>query len=119
MTVFELLTDLQRQGFSLRPLPGDKLEVGPASKLTPKLREELRQRKAELLELLRPGIKAYDVVEVFPGAEILYTTPPASCRTCGGQTWWVNFYNWPLCGTCFPPSLPGMVKEWVTGRAAA
>ena len=52
MTVLELLTDLQRQGFILRPLPGGKLEVRPASKLPEELRQELKQRKAEVLALI-------------------------------------------------------------------
>jgi len=52
MTVLELLTDLQRQGFILTPLPGGKLEVRPASRLPEELREQLRQRKGEVLALL-------------------------------------------------------------------
>lgn len=52
MTTHELLTDLSRQGFILRPLPDGKLEVKPASKLPEELREQLRQRKAEVLALL-------------------------------------------------------------------
>jgi hypothetical protein len=47
-----LLTALHQQGFTLTPLPGNKLEIRPASRLTPELREQLRQRKAELLPLL-------------------------------------------------------------------
>src|SRR5262245_44329767 len=47
-----LLTTLHEQGFTLRPLPGNKLEIRPASRLTPKLRAELRQRKPEILPLL-------------------------------------------------------------------
>jgi len=43
----------QSQGFSLTPLPGDKLEVRPASKLTPELRGQLQQRKAEVLTLFK------------------------------------------------------------------
>ncbi len=52
MTTPELLADLCNQGFQLRPLPGGKLEVKPASKLPEELREQLRQRKAEVLALL-------------------------------------------------------------------
>ncbi|HEV8715786.1 MAG TPA: hypothetical protein VGX03_23525 [Candidatus Binatia bacterium] len=53
MTTHELLADLRNQGFQLRPLPGDKLEVRPFSKLPEALREELKQRKAEVLALLK------------------------------------------------------------------
>ena len=52
MTANELLTTLQRQGFSLTPLPGDKLEIRPSSKLPEELREALRQHKVEVLALL-------------------------------------------------------------------
>jgi hypothetical protein len=52
MTAHELLTNLHRQGFNLTPLPGGLLEVRPASRLTPELREELKRRKAEVLNLL-------------------------------------------------------------------
>src|SRR5215831_169636 len=53
MTAHELLADLRRQGFCLTPLPGDRLEVRPFSKLPQALRQELRQRKAEVLALLK------------------------------------------------------------------
>ena|SRR5713101_2814527 len=52
MTAPELVADLQRQGFCLTPLPGGKLEVKPASRLTEELRAELRRRKEEVLALL-------------------------------------------------------------------
>lgn len=53
MTAHELVTDLQKQGFQLRLLPGDKLEVRPFSKLPEEWRQELRQRKAEVLSVLQ------------------------------------------------------------------
>jgi len=52
MNTSELLSNLHRQGFTLTPLPGGKLEVKPASKLPEELREQLRQRKVEVLALL-------------------------------------------------------------------
>ena len=48
----ELLTTLHQQGFTLTPLPEGKIEIRPASRLTPELRTELRQRKRELLHLV-------------------------------------------------------------------
>ena len=52
MTAVELLTDLQRQGFTLIPLPEGKLAVKPAARLNDELRQHIRQRKAEVVELL-------------------------------------------------------------------
>ncbi len=49
----DLLATLHRSGFKVTPLPGDRLEVRPASKLTDELRGELRQHKAEVLVLLQ------------------------------------------------------------------
>jgi hypothetical protein len=59
MTVHELLADLRRQGFHLTPLPGDRLEVRPFSKLSEALRQELKQRKAEVLELLSRQLEPF------------------------------------------------------------
>lgn len=53
MTGIELLTTLTSQGFSLIPLPGDKLEVQPASKLTDDLRQAIKRHKLEMLAVLR------------------------------------------------------------------
>jgi hypothetical protein len=52
MTAVELLADLQRQGFSLIPLPERRLIVRPADRLTDSLREQIRQHKAAVLVLL-------------------------------------------------------------------
>src|SRR5262245_39080226 len=53
MTATELLSDLKQQGFTLIPLAGGKLGVKPADRLTEELRQHLRERKGELLALLR------------------------------------------------------------------
>src|SRR4051812_47189526 len=52
MNAIELLTDLQRQGFILIPLPEGKLEVKPAAKLNDDIRRHIRQYKVEVLTLL-------------------------------------------------------------------
>lgn len=52
MTAMELLTDLQRQGFHLIPLPEGKLAVTPKERLTDSLRAEIRQWKGELMAVL-------------------------------------------------------------------
>src|SRR5262245_23707193 len=57
MTAVELLTDLQRQGFTLIPLPEGKLAVKPADRLNDELRQHIRECKAEVVNLLtRPHI---------------------------------------------------------------
>ncbi len=97
MTVLELLTDLRRQGFILRPLPGGKLEVKPASKLTDPLREQLRQRRVEVLALLtqqaaswpcrhcgRPAV----IEDVVPSLDGTRTLTLWHCEPC--QTWGVT-----------------------------
>src|SRR5262245_44271747 len=73
MTATELLADLQRQGFSLTPLPGGYLKVRPASRLTAGLCAVIRRRKAEILAVLScpPGLALADVSAVFPGARDL------------------------------------------------
>jgi hypothetical protein len=59
MTAIELLSDLQRQGFTLIPLPEGKLAVKPADRITDDLRQYIRQCKAEVVALLtRPHISA-------------------------------------------------------------
>jgi hypothetical protein len=61
MTVVELVDILQRQGFTLLPLPEGKLAVKPADRLTDDLRQHIRQRKDEIVTLLvsnRPYINA-------------------------------------------------------------
>src|SRR5881396_1279336 len=90
MDATELLTCLVSQGFNLVPLPGDKLEVRPASKLTDDLRQALRQHKAELLALLTQQ------------------PTPWTCPHCGGQVQLepaeeehapTRFWACPACGT--------------------
>jgi hypothetical protein len=76
-----LLITLQQQGIILTPLPGDKLEIRLASRLTPELRAELRQRKAEVLALhTRPHIN--------PQGELIlpFTSDPKYHWWAGGQS---------------------------------
>ncbi len=49
---FEFWWQKEETAVLLTPLPGGKLEVKPAGKLPEELREQLRQRKAEVLALL-------------------------------------------------------------------
>lgn len=52
MDAVELVTTLQRKGFTLTPLPEGRLSVKPADRITPAIRSELLKRKAEVLALL-------------------------------------------------------------------
>jgi hypothetical protein len=54
MNAVELVTTLQRQGFTFIPLPGGKLAVKPADRITDDLRQQIRQCKGEVLALLEP-----------------------------------------------------------------
>ena len=61
MTAVELLTDLQRQGFTLIPLPEGKLEVKPRHRITDALRQHIQQCKSAMLALLtRPHLNGRD-----------------------------------------------------------
>lgn len=52
MNAVELVHTLQRQGFTLIPLPEGRLAVKPADRITDDLRQHIRQCKAEMLTLL-------------------------------------------------------------------
>lgn len=52
MNALDLIATLQRQGFTLIPLPEGKLAVKPAARLTDDLRQHIRQCKGEVLTLL-------------------------------------------------------------------
>jgi hypothetical protein len=59
MTAQVLVTTLSQQGFTLTPLAGNKIEIHPASRLTPELRESLKQHTAAIVAVLtRPHINA-------------------------------------------------------------
>ena len=64
MTAAELLADLKHQGFTLTP-EGNRLYIVPGSRLTPKLRQAIRERKQELLTLIR-GPKVYSLALLPP-----------------------------------------------------
>ncbi|SRR5712692_90089 len=94
MQASELLTTLHHQGFTLTPLPGGRLEVRPASKLPEELRQELKQRKAEVLTLLqqpahwpcphcgKPAV-IEDVCPSLDGTRVLTLWHCGPCRTWG------------------------------------
>jgi len=97
MTATELFTSLISQGFTLIPLPGDKLEVRPGSRLTPELRQELKWRKAEVLALLAQQSSSWpcphcgnpaEVEDVCPSLDRQRTLTLWQCEPC--QTWGVT-----------------------------
>ena len=95
MRAHELLADLQRQGFALRPLPGGKLEVKPASKLTDDLRATLKQRKAEVLTLLTQQSAAIEAGEHSPNGKRDFLSRPLG-QEDNPSVWdaWAPFFDW-------------------------
>lgn len=83
MTTAELVADLQRQGFTLIPLPEGKLAVKPAEKLTDSLRDTIRQRKAEVLALLTTQQQP----TTFPGYRALYQQ---TAEAIAGEYWSID-----------------------------
>lgn len=102
MTAATLLDRLRCLGASVS-LVGDKLRVeAPAGVLTPDLRRELIEHKAELVRLLRP---APDL-------------PPPVCDRCGGTLFWqsVAYGPW-TCARCHPPHTRRVVARWSSPEA--
>jgi len=84
-------------------LVGDRLRVElPAGVLTPDLRQELIEHKAELVRLLQP---APDL-------------PPPVCDRCGGAVFWqsVAYSPW-TCARCYPPDTWRIVARWSSPEA--
>ena len=116
MTAAELLTDLQRQGFSLTPLPEGKLAVSPADKLTDTLRAQLRQRKAEVLALLTQPARPLPIE----------SAPAWPCPGCGGpvrldppdENLPTRFWTCSRCGTWGATRAEATVPVvWVSNKA--
>jgi hypothetical protein len=61
MTAEELLGEVRARGVVLR-VEGDRLRFRPVDRVPPELREELRQHKAQLLEILNPGAIVADAL---------------------------------------------------------
>jgi hypothetical protein len=106
MNILALIVDLRKKGFWLIPR-GDKLAVGPASKLTPELEELIRTYKSEILRLLRVSVLA----DAAP--TVLHQQAPDPCPECGQRLWWISRHYVRICQTCFPPPSPEAVLEWL------
>lgn len=68
-----LLGDLSRDGFTIR-LDGERLVVAPASRLTADLREQIREFRADILELLQ--IHGDGLLKLFAYAEERFKADP-------------------------------------------
>jgi hypothetical protein len=88
MTAADLIREVQRHGARLVP-NGDRLRVELSNPIPDDLVEQLRQRKAELLAVLRDP-----------------TTP---CPACGCGSYWSDGTAW-FCEGCNPP--PYNVTRW-------
>jgi len=102
MTAEAILDRLRSLGARVS-LAGDKLHVeAPAGVLTPDLRQELIEHKAELVRLLQP---APDL-------------PPPVCDRCGGAVFWqsVAYGPW-TCARCYPPDTWRIVARWSSPEA--
>jgi hypothetical protein len=81
MNALELVATLQRQGFTLEPLPDGKLAVSPADRITEELRLHIRQYKAEVVALLtRPHLNTRGEL-IIP-----FTADPRYHWWAGGQS---------------------------------
>jgi len=72
----ELLTELHRRGVRLRLAAGGLEVQAPAGALTPELREQLRARREELLDLLRSTVGEDDLPQLIPDPEHRYDPFP-------------------------------------------
>jgi len=92
MNALELVHTLQRQGFTLIPLPEGKLAVKPAERITDDLRQHIRQCKAEMLTLLAQREdsswlcpycgRLATIDDVFPALDRERTLTMWSCEPC-------------------------------------
>lgn len=98
MTAATLLDRLRSLGASVS-LVGDRLRVeAPAGTLTPELRQELAEHKAELVRLLRP---------------VVNDLPPPVCDRCGSALFWQSIARGPwICLRCHPPRTRRVVARW-------
>ena len=137
MTAQAILNCLRSLGASVS-LAGNKLRVeAPAGVLTPDLRQELIEHKAELVRLLRPYSPP-----VLPGPDPLdYRRDPltgawlhdpgwwrgpaqapeiheerAPCPRCGGRRFWVTLCHSEVCADCYPPGPGDKVLGVITGE---
>ena len=88
----KLLESIREAGLSLSILPGGLLAAAPAKKITPEIRQAIRQHKAELVMLLSGDQKKNPARTWTPGN-------PFFC-SCGHATGW-QLDVLPLCPVCY------------------
>ena len=88
--ITELLDDLVDAGVVL-VADGGRLRFHPKAKMTPELLGRLRERKAEILEIM---------ANPWPAAE----PEPAPCGNCNGWELWENPLGRWRCCRCDPPT---------------
>src|SRR4029453_7767901 len=94
MTAAALVAALRARGVELVPA-GDRLRFRPASKVPRDLLESLRQRKAEMLELLALDCQlgatglwyAHPWADSLPGLGIGHVEPYDQCACCARWSW--------------------------------
>ena len=117
MTTLALLTELRRQGVKFI-IDGGKLRVMTprGQKLSDTLKNEIFQRKGEILQrLCSGGITNEEVAAILPGANAIETDiDVGTCAHCAGWQWWISQHGIKICGSCFPPSSETLVVEWIS-----
>jgi hypothetical protein len=116
-------------------MDGGKLVIrGPRS--ADRIARALLEHKAEVVAQLRTanwelrpdtrgrlGFQSPDAPVPFPAWEDLpehsksaLADPTAgACWWCGRREWWRSIHGAVVCGYCHPPSVPGLVAEWLAG----
>lgn len=121
MTAHDLLDELRNQGIFIR-LDGDDLDVeGPLELIDdPTKIERIRENKLDIVAVVRERDSSTEPVEVAEPQAVAGWRggigPGADCRTCGQRRWWRSVHNVVVCGTCHPPGVAGLVREWIGGQ---
>lgn len=98
MTAAELVAAFEARGVMLIA-DGHLLRCRPKSALTAGDLDVLRDRKAEVLEILR--------------AETTARAAPVVCFACKERRFWRSVHGVVICATCHPPARPELVAEWL------
>lgn len=140
MTAEAILERLRSLGARLS-VAGDKLRVeAPTGVLTPELRRELIEHKAELLRLLRPftppvlpGPHGEDPLDFRrdpltgawvhepswwrrPAQASVTREARAPCPRCGGRRFWISVCHSAICENCHPPGAGDKLLGWLVAK---
>jgi len=111
MDAVTLLETAQAAGFTVA-VEGERLQVrGPKAAVA--ILNQLRERKADIVRLLRGPDDADDDEEFEPPPRAMPPSPPW-CQYRSHWHGWRSIYGPHLiCATCHPPAIPGVVAEWL------